>query len=414
MSDTNDEGEGDVEIAGENNLEGERDVDDFVDAQSFSKNALKKMNAKQKFLSDRKEKRVLDRLRKKKRKREERSLLDSQGSIVESAANVSDSNQRGNFFVPDGDRILKVGSRAYREVLYEKLKVAPICVFDMSFDDLMTEKEVISMQKQISHSYGALKRSSTPFNFYLTSLSGATLRQLQKQNGLENWQVHMTPKPFSDIFTPGQPAPVLIRAPISVRGPETKVLDETSAAVTAEAAETVGQSLVVDAAPRTMPVSKVVYLLAESLTVLERVDPNAVYVVGGIVDHNRHKGTACKKASDMGMETARLPLDRFMEGGARTVITCNQVFEILLDISKYSDPTPANWIDCFKKVLPIRWKWRAQESDAPRLVEEVDASKQGEEVYASVVEEVDVSKQGEEVDASKLVEDAKKTSAGSD
>jgi hypothetical protein len=104
---------------------------------------------------------------------------------------------------------------------------------------------------------------------------------------------------------------------------------------------------ILDTAPqlRQTAVKRLVYLLAESENVLNRgssrfislainhiltrfvVDPDTVYIIGGIVDHNRHKvtyivllasriisqGVALARATELNMESARLPLDFYME-----------------------------------------------------------------------------------------------------
>ena len=76
---------------------------------------------------------------------------------------------------------------------------------------------------------------------------------------------------------------------------------------------------------------KIVYLTAESPNVLEDFDPDSVYVIGGMVDHNRLKGQCHSSAVAAGVETARLPIEGNVDlRGTRTVLTVNHVFELLL------------------------------------------------------------------------------------
>jgi len=73
-----------------------------------------------------------------------------------------------------------------------------------------------------------------------------------------------------------------------------------------------------------------VYLTADSETLLAELDPSQVYVIGGIVDHNRHKLLTFSKAQREGLKTGRLPIRE--SGVALTtsaVLTVNHVFDII-------------------------------------------------------------------------------------
>lgn len=52
------------------------------------------------------------------------------------------------------------------------------------------------------------------------------------------------------------------------------------------------------------------YLSSEADEVLEELDENTVYIIGGIVDHNSQKGLCKRLADEKGVRTARLPIDR--------------------------------------------------------------------------------------------------------
>lgn len=58
-----------------------------------------------------------------------------------------------------------------------------------------------------------------------------------------------------------------------------------------------------------------------------------MYIIGGIVDRNRHKGITYKKEQEQGIQTAKLPLDKVVEMGAATrVLTVNHGNMLLLDL----------------------------------------------------------------------------------
>ena len=57
------------------------------------------------------------------------------------------------------------------------------------------------------------------------------------------------------------------------------------------------------------------YLSSEADEVLETLDENTVYIIGGIVDHNSQKGLCKRLADERGVRTARLPIDRQVSCG---------------------------------------------------------------------------------------------------
>lgn len=68
-----------------------------------------------------------------------------------------------------------------------------------------------------------------------------------------------------------------------------------------------------------------VYLTADSETVLHELDPTKAYIVGGLVDRNRWKGITMKKAEEQGIHTAKLPIGSYMK------MSSSQVCLVLVD-----------------------------------------------------------------------------------
>ncbi|PFH62997.1 hypothetical protein XA68_10409 [Ophiocordyceps unilateralis] len=93
----------------------------------------------------------------------------------------------------------------------------------------------------------------------------------------------------------------------------------------------------------------VVYLTSESPYTLRRLEPNTVYVVGGLVDRNREKGLCYRRARERGIRTARLPITDFMRMQSRRVLATNHVVEILLRWLECGD-----WGEAFLAVIPKR------------------------------------------------------------
>jgi tRNA (guanine9-N1)-methyltransferase len=96
--------------------------------------------------------------------------------------------------------------------------------------------------------------------------------------------------------------------------------------------------------------SKLVYLTSDSPNVLDDLDNDKVYVIGGIVDRNRLKRATIDRAKELGIATARLPITQHLQLFTSKVLTCNHVFGILL---KYRD-CGNDWKKAMLEVLPKR------------------------------------------------------------
>lgn len=90
---------------------------------------------------------------------------------------------------------------------------------------------------------------------------------------------------------------------------------------------------------KALPADKVVYLTAESDNVLEVLNPDEYYLIGGLVDHNRLKGHVHAKVTAMGVRTARLPIDKYLEMKTRKVLTVNQGTQLAPDL-RWMEPEP--------------------------------------------------------------------------
>lgn len=73
----------------------------------------------------------------------------------------------------------------------------------------------------------------------------------------------------------------------------------------------------------TFPKSDIVYLSSDSDNVIDQLDATKVYIIGGLVDHNRFKGLTHRMAVDRGMAHARLPIQEHFKLETRTVLTVN-------------------------------------------------------------------------------------------
>lgn len=60
---------------------------------------------------------------------------------------------------------------------------------DMSFDELMIDKDIAKLIKQILRCYTLNRRAAAPVQFSLTNFNGKSLEQMKKHNGYEHWDV---------------------------------------------------------------------------------------------------------------------------------------------------------------------------------------------------------------------------------
>lgn len=201
---------------------------------------------------------------------------------------------------------------------------------DFGYDELMSDKDMAKCSKQLLRVYTENRKSTMPIRLHYTSITeGSKIQQaLDRNDGYLNWDVKLHEESYLDVF------------------------DHDS----------------------------IVYLTSESETVLNEIDPNAVYIIGGLVDHNHHKGLSFERAEQKKLKTARLPLSEHITIKTRTVLTivhgkcagstanslqkwfflfkiiqrclliyfCT-VFEILLKVSEGK-----SWKDTLLEVLPQR------------------------------------------------------------
>ena len=102
---------------------------------------------------------------------------------------------------------------------------------------------------------------------------------------------------------------------------------------------------------------KLVYLTADSPNVLKSLDREKVYIIGGIVDHNRMKGCTYAKAQTQGIATARFPILEHctIDKSASRVLTVNHTFDILLNFHATS-----SWPEAFLRGIPQRKGFRVK------------------------------------------------------
>ena len=103
------------------------------------------------------------------------------------------------------------------------------------------------------------------------------------------------------------------------------------------------------------------------MQVLSELEADKYYVIGGLVDHNSHKGLCHKEATALGISTARLPIDQFIHLNSRKVLTVNHVFEILAAVSEGK-----GWKEALIETIPERKGVAAKEVENGKELDEED------------------------------------------
>ncbi|XP_041340210.1 tRNA methyltransferase 10 homolog A isoform X1 [Pyrgilauda ruficollis] len=182
-----------------------------------------------------------------------------------------------------------------REVVPSTLRL----IVDCSFDDLMVLKDVKKLHKQIQRCYAENRKAFHPVQFYLTSHGGQLKTNMNENDkGWVNWKdIQIRTEHYSELIKK----------------------------------------------------EDLVYLTSDSPDVLRELDEKKAYVIGGLVDHNHHKGITYRKAVEQGIGHAQLPLGNFVKMNSRKVLAVNHVFEIILAYLEKRD-----WKEAFFSVLPQR------------------------------------------------------------
>eukprot|EP00903_Cladosiphon_okamuranus_P009581 g9123.t1 len=176
----------------------------------------------------------------------------------------------------------------------ESLRLA----IDLHWSENASGKELSSLVKQLCYVYGRARASAAPPRLALTSYQGRAAAAL-KSAGAESWLVDRSPLGVFAVFDP----------------------------------------------------ASVVYLSPDADEALDEVVESIVYVVGGIVDRNLHKGLTLGAAEGARARAARLPFDEHLPEvprGDRVLTVCACV-GVLMGVH-----AGQGWREALEKSVPRR------------------------------------------------------------
>ena len=59
---------------------------------------------------------------------------------------------------------------------------------------------------------------------------------------------------------------------------------------------------------------------------MENFEPDKIYIIGGIVDHNKLKNITKNKAKKLGIKTLKFPISKYMKLNSSSILTVLHVF----------------------------------------------------------------------------------------
>nr|XP_043616602.1 tRNA (guanine(9)-N1)-methyltransferase [Erigeron canadensis] len=266
--------------------------------ESLSKNAQKKLLKQQRFEAKKAEKKAAMKEEKKRKGERKRKEWEEKLSVLSEEEKHKMIENRKHMRKERMDQRNEERLTKSNRLSQAKLSGQNIVV-DLEFSHLMAPNEIHSLVKQIIYSYAVNGRSVVPSHLWLTGYEGEIGSQLQKIPGFDKWIIDKDSGPYINTF------------------------------------QTQKEHLV--------------YLTADSETMLYDLDPNKIYIIGGLVDRNRWKGITMNKAVEQGIQTAKLPIGNYLKMSSSQVLTVNQVIEILLKFLETKD-----WKASFFHVIPQR------------------------------------------------------------
>ncbi|CAH8384263.1 unnamed protein product [Eruca vesicaria subsp. sativa] len=276
----------------------------------LSKNAQKKQLRQQRYEAKKAEKKAQE--KEHKRKEGERK----QKEWEETLANVTEEERLTLIESRRNLRKERMEKRSEeKEKKMERLtkakEIGQNIVIDVDFAHLMSESEISSLVQQIMYCYAVNGRSTSPCHLWLTGVQGEMSTQLDRLPGFEKWFIEKESRCYIEAMADRK--------------------------------------------------ESLVYLTADSETVLEDLDHKSVYIIGGLVDRNRFKGITMNKAQEQGIKTAKLPIGEYMKMSSSQVLTVNQVLEILVKFLETRD-----WKTSFFTVIPRRKRSGADPVDCSK------------------------------------------------
>jgi len=292
-----------------------------------SKNQLKKLKRKQEWEDARGERKVKRKQKIKEKKQRKRDAGNAEKSLNEGLSGLTNS-----LFNDDAEPAKKAHQRPTR--------VPVTFVIDCQFDDLMNDGERVSLAGQLTRSYSDNRKAKFQAHLAISSFGGKLKERFE--NVLNSHHANWPGVKFLE-----QDFVVAVeRAKDWMRGPDGGAIAGALLRTPTGNQSTIEKE---DTERNVESTGETVYLSSDSPETLSELKPYSIYIIGGLVDKNRHKGICYKRAMDRGIRTAKLPIGQFLQMQSRSVLTTNHVNEVMLKWLELGD-----WGEAFMQVIPKR------------------------------------------------------------
>jgi tRNA (guanine9-N1)-methyltransferase len=306
----------------------------------ISKNQLKKQRRLEQWEAGREDRKVKRKEKAKERKERKREAWKEENA-----------DENGN--VPK-----MPPSRLPRHFAGNGTQVPITVIFDCDFEDLMFDHELKSLGLQITRCYSDNRKAQYRTHLALSSFGG---KMKERFDGILAQQ-YTSWKGFrffeEDFVAVAEKSKEWMTGAEGGKVAGAMVQDKEENGQTLEDATEEGE---------------IIYLSSESDNVLTHLKPNSTYIIGGLVDKNRHKGICHKRAVARGIKTAKLPIKEYLEMRDRQVLVTNHVLEILLKWMEFGD-----WGKAFMEVMPKRKGGKLREDGGDDEASEVGGEEDGE------------------------------------
>ena len=294
-----------------------------LDTSALSKNQLKKLRKKQEWEAGREERKIIRKEKHQERKARKRAARDEAADTTAVTNGPVIDAQEGKKEVSSRRGVPKHVSGILLPITF---------VIDCAFDSLMHDRERISLASQLTRSYSDNHRA--PFKAHLVISSwGGELRKRFDTLLSEHYKKWRGVRVLEEDF-----------AAAAEQSKEWMTTEKGGKLAGAFALHTE------EASSGDLPAQgEVIYLTSDSENTLDRLRPYSTYIIGGLVDKNRHKGICYKSARERNIKTAKLPIGEYMNMQSRYVLATSHVVEIMVRWLECGD-----WGEAFLKVMPKR------------------------------------------------------------